>query len=93
MAIKVGPTIAAAFALIIHIIVGAVLVTALTGGAIALNFVAKFCEAHELAPRFAVWGLRGLEILVWIADVFCLVIFLLAEVWKFCVTVWKEREA
>jgi hypothetical protein len=54
---------------------------------------AKFCEAHQLAPAFAVWGLHALEILVWIADVFCLVVFLLAEVWKFCVTVWQERKA
>jgi hypothetical protein len=37
LAIKVGPIIAAAFALAIHIVVGAVLVAVLTGAAIGLN--------------------------------------------------------
>ena len=93
MALTVRPTIAAAFALMIHIVVGALLVAVLTAAAIGLNVGTQFCERHDLVPRFAVYGMYGLEMLVWAADVVCFVVFLLAEVWKFCVTVWNEREA
>jgi hypothetical protein len=84
---------AAVVALVVHIVVAAFLFSVITAAAVALNLVTNYCEGGHLAPTWAVQGMRGLEMLLWASDAVCFVLLLLVEVWKFCVTVWTEREA
>lgn len=90
-ALRVPASIGAAIALVIHIIVAIVLFGTITGGAVLLNLVTKWCEVRNLTPGWVIQGMHGLEFVLWAADVICFVLLVAVESWKFCVTVWNGR--
>ena len=73
--------------LVIQIGVAVVLFLAIGLAAVLLNLATDFCEARQLAPDWAVWGMRALEVLLWMVDVVCCVLFVLREAFDFCRTV------
>jgi hypothetical protein len=91
LGVRVPPAIAAAFALVIQVLVAAVLFSIISAGAIFLNFVTNFCEKNNLVPGLVVQGMRSLEFVLWTADVLCFVLLIVVEVRKFCITVWNGR--
>ncbi|MDQ2861041.1 MAG: hypothetical protein M3T55_10035 [Pseudomonadota bacterium] len=93
LSIRVPQSIAAALTLVIHIVVAVGLFAVITAAAVALNLVTKMCERGDLAPTWAIQGMRGLEILLWAGDVLCFVLLVLVEIRKFCITVWNGRGA
>ena len=93
MAIKTSGTIGAAVSLVIHIAVAVSLFAAITGAAIILNLVTKYCDARDLTAPWVIQGMHALEVVLWAADVICFLLLILVEVWKFCVTVWKDGKA
>lgn len=92
LAFKTTGTGAAAFALVIQIGTAVLLFGVITGAAIVLNLVTKYCEAHDLTASWVIQGMHGLEILLWAADVVCFVLLVVVEVRKFCLKVWNERD-
>jgi hypothetical protein len=91
--IRVSRSIAAPLELTLHIVVATLLFGVLIGAVVVLNLVTKFCEAHHWLPAWAIQGILGLEIFLYAADLVCFVLFVLVEVRKFCVTVWRNRGA
>lgn len=77
---QVTPSIGAAAALVIHIVVAVVLFGVITGAAVLLNWVTKLCEHGNLAPDWAIKGMYGLEIVLWAGDVICFVLLVAVEV-------------
>ena len=92
MAIRTSRTTAAVVALVIHVLVGVLLFSIITAAAVFLNWVTGICEANHLAPAWLIKGMLGIEMFLWAADVVCFALLILVEVWKFCITVWRNRE-
>lgn len=88
---KAPPSIGAAFALVIQIIVAIVLFSIISAAAVFLNWITALCEGGSLAPQWVIWGMRGLEFVLWAADVLCFLLLIVVEVKKFCVAVWNGR--
>ncbi|MGE5502063.1 MAG: hypothetical protein ACM3W4_09075 [Ignavibacteriales bacterium] len=92
MAITTSRTMAAVVGLVVHVLVGVLLFSIITIAAVFLNWVTALCETHHMAPTWLITGMQGIEMFLWAADVVCFGLLILVEVWKFCVTVWRNRE-
>jgi len=88
-----SPTIGAAATLAIQFFIGTLLFAVITGLAGALHLLIEYFRAHQLLPPVVEWGMNGLELFVWSADVLCFVMFLVVEVRRFGATMWKEWKA
>jgi hypothetical protein len=88
LTIKVPPTVAAAFAFAIQVIVGVLLFGAVTLAAVTVHWLIGLCEAHHLLPPTVDLGMHGLELFLWGADVVCFALFVAVEVWRFFVRMW-----
>jgi hypothetical protein len=87
-----SPSIRAAAALTIQMVVGIFLFGVLAIAGVLLNLAIKFCQHGELAPQWAIYGMYGLEMFLWGADALCLVLFVLKEVGDFCVKLTSDSE-
>ena len=89
---RVPASLGAAFALVIQIVVAVILFLAIGAAAVALNVATDFCETQKLAPPWIVFGMRALEVLLWMVDVVCCVTLILREAYDFCLTIAKKEK-
>jgi len=92
LGLRVPRALAAAFALVIQIIVAGVLFLAIGAVAVLLNLATNLCETHMWAPVWAISGMRSLEVFLWAVDAICTVLLIVREALDFCVTTWTKRE-
>ncbi len=91
--IKVSPSVAAAIALAIQFVVGAVLFVVIGALAVGLHALVGWGEAHNAFPPLVGYGMTALEFLLWSADVVCFTLFVASEVWRFWLTIretWRK---
>lgn len=55
-----------------------------------LNIATDLCEGHRFAPDWVIMGMRALEILTWMIDVVCSVLFMLREAYDFCRAIFEQ---
>ena len=91
--VRVPRSVAIAMGLVIQIVVAVVLFVAIGAAAVLLNLATNACEAAHLAPTWAIFGMRGLEMLLWAIDVTCCVLLIVREALDFCVRAWNRRES
>lgn len=89
--IRVPRSIAAAISLTIQVVVAVFLFGIISLGAIALNLFTAFCYKHDLVPSIVLATMRTMEYILWAADVVCFLLLIIAEVQRFCLTIWSER--
>lgn len=89
IAFRVPAAIGAGIALVIQILVALALFCIISGAAVFLNEVTSWLEMGKLAPSLVIQGMRGLELLLWAADVICFVMLIVVEVKNFCAKVWS----
>jgi hypothetical protein len=85
-----SPTLGAAATLVIQFTIGTLLFAVIAGLAGSLHVLIDYFHSHNLFPPMVERGMGGLELFVWGADVLCFVMFLVVEVRRFGVTMWKE---
>lgn len=91
--IRTPEATAAAISLIVQIATAVVLFSVITGAAVTLQLVTRYCEAHGLLAPWVIQGMQALEFVLWAADVICFLLLMVVEVRKFCIRVWSSREA
>ena len=89
---NVSPSVAAAFALVIQFVVGAILFIVIAAIAAGLHLVVVWGSTNNAFPPLVGWGMQALEFLVWSADVVCFALFVVSEVWRFCRALWEARK-
>jgi hypothetical protein len=77
--------------LVIQIVVAVVLFLAIGAAAVLLNLATDFCDDRQFAPPWVIFGMRGLETLIWMVDVVCAVLFVLREAVDFCYPLIQSR--
>ena len=90
---KVSPSVAAAIALTIQFVVGAMLFAVIAGIAASLHVLVAWGDAHNAFPPLVGYGMAALEFLVWSTDVVCFTLFIASEVWRFWLTIretWRR---
>lgn len=90
---KVPPSVGAAIALGIQILVAVCLFALISGAAILLNWVTNLCESRDLVPGLVVQGMHALEFFLWAADVVCFVLLIVAEIRNFFNAVWNGERS
>jgi hypothetical protein len=91
LGVSVPHLVADAIELVIQIAVAVVVFLAIGAAAVALNLATDFCERGNLAPRWALLGMRGVEMLLWALDATCFSLFVIREAWDFCVRILGKR--
>jgi hypothetical protein len=85
--IRVSPSIGAAIALVIHIIVAVVLFLLIGAAAVLLSVATTWCEERNLTQPWVVQGMNALEMFLWATDALCLVLFVVSEAIRFGIRV------
>ena len=91
-ALRVPPSIGAAIALLIHILVAVLLFLAIGAAAVVLSMATRWCQDRKLVAPWIIQGMNALEIFLWASDALCFVLFVLSEVSRFCIRLWKAGE-
>jgi hypothetical protein len=77
----------------VHLLVGAFIFNVLAGTTLLLNLETQWAEQGKYAPFFVIWGMKGVEYVMWAADIFLLLALIVREVVDLWRSLWPNREA